>query len=221
MTPAIYSSKFIAFSARNSTGLRSAKQIQKIEIEAPKLPKLEELASKVKASETGFNRDDLITNPECLKLVRLIANRFSGKGLPLEDLIGEGTVGLVLAVQKLKTVQNNQFSQHATNFIVSAIKKGLILNKDSRNRTSNEETIRRVHYALGMLTHNERDVIESLFGIGKRNAQTAEKIANRQRRSPSYVIGLSKRILNKLRPFLDCLLTGHHPKKIRKRKARC
>ncbi len=60
-----------------------------------------------------------------LRLVANMARRFAGKGLDLEDLIEEGNLGLITAVQRFDPERGFRFSTYAAWWIRLAIAKGL------------------------------------------------------------------------------------------------
>ncbi|MFA5794720.1 MAG: RNA polymerase sigma factor RpoD/SigA [Candidatus Brocadiia bacterium] len=66
-----------------------------------------------------------------LKLVVHIAKVFTGRGLPLEDLIEEGNIGLLKAVNKFNPRRNVRFSTYASWWIEYAIKQAII--KDGKS----------------------------------------------------------------------------------------
>ncbi len=61
-----------------------------------------------------------------LRLVVTIAKRFGRRGMPLADLIEEGNLGLIRAVESYDPEQNTRFSTYASWWIKQAIKRSLI-----------------------------------------------------------------------------------------------
>ncbi|MEW6676041.1 MAG: sigma-70 family RNA polymerase sigma factor [Nitrospirota bacterium] len=79
--------------------------------------------SKAKALVTEA-KNELITRN--LRLVVNIAKNYVGRGLPLLDLIQEGNIGLMKAVDKFKYEKGFKFSTYATWWIRQAITRALI-----------------------------------------------------------------------------------------------
>lgn len=61
-----------------------------------------------------------------LRLVVNIARSYTGKGLPLQDLIEEGNLGLLRAVEGFDPEMNTRFSTYASYWIKQSIKRALV-----------------------------------------------------------------------------------------------
>lgn len=92
-------------------------------IKIGELKSLYERISKARALVTEA-KNELITRN--LRLVVNIAKNYVGRGLPLLDLIQEGNIGLMKAVDKFKYEKGFKFSTYATWWIRQAITRALI-----------------------------------------------------------------------------------------------
>jgi RNA polymerase primary sigma factor len=61
-----------------------------------------------------------------LRLVVNIARAYTGKGLPLQDLIEEGNLGLLRAVEGFDPGMDTRFSTYASYWIKQSIKRALV-----------------------------------------------------------------------------------------------
>ena len=61
-----------------------------------------------------------------LRLVVRIASDYSGRGMTLDDLVGEGNLGLIRAVADFDPRFNVRFSTYASYWIKQAIRKALL-----------------------------------------------------------------------------------------------
>lgn len=81
-----------------------------------------ELALKVRKRNFQARQEMIQAN---LRLVVNIAKRYANCGLPLQDLIEEGNLGLVKAVERFRPEKNCRFSTYATWWIKQAIRRAL------------------------------------------------------------------------------------------------
>lgn len=63
-----------------------------------------------------------------LRLVVTIAREYTGRGVPLMDLIQEGSIGLLTAAQKFDVAQNCRFSTYAAHWIHQGIGRYILTN---------------------------------------------------------------------------------------------
>src|SRR5437764_7428638 len=82
-----------------------------------------ELAYRIEVGDTQA-RDRMVRAN--LRLVVNIARSYTGKGLGLQDLIEEGNLGLLRAVQGFDPTMNTRFSTYASYWIKQSIKRALI-----------------------------------------------------------------------------------------------
>lgn len=82
-----------------------------------------ELAEQIAAGDDSARQRMIESN---LRLVVKIAKRYMNRGLPFLDLIEEGNMGLIKAVEKFKVSKGCRFSTYATWWIRQSIERALV-----------------------------------------------------------------------------------------------
>ena len=90
---------------------------------AEKLTRAEKRDLKILAREGKKARSHLLEAN--LRLVASLAKRYTGRGMPLLDLIQEGNLGLIRAMEKFDYAKGFKFSTYATWWIRQAITRGM------------------------------------------------------------------------------------------------
>ena len=133
-----------------------------------------ELSERVKQGDLRARRRLIEKN---LRLVVSVAKKYRGMGLPFEDLIQEGNIGLVKAVEKFDPDRGFRFSTYATWWIRQAVQravadKGRII----RVPVHMTEKIRKVARAYNELSreHDEQDPTEK--EVARRLGWTVEEV---------------------------------------------
>jgi len=144
----------------NETALLSAKEEK-------------ELATKIGQGDTAA-RDRMVRAN--LRLVVNIARGYSGKGLGLQDLIEEGNLGLLRAVEGFDPAMGTRFSTYASYWIKQSIKRALI---------NTGKTIRIPAYMVELLSKWRRASARLTEELGR--TPTPEEVAR--------ILGLAKKKL--------------------------
>jgi RNA polymerase primary sigma factor len=148
----------VSASMQSSEGLSAyLKAISRI----PLLTKEEEqtLARRVRRGDAAAKERMVLAN---LRLVIAIARKYRGMGLPLADLIGEGNLGLIKAVERFEYEKGFRFSTYASKWIRQAITKTLAADSRTVRLPANViETIRKVRAVEeSMLRSDQSEPVE-------------------------------------------------------------
>ncbi len=133
-----------------------------------------DLARKIAVGDTEA-RDQMVRAN--LRLVVNIARGYTGKGLALQDLIEEGNLGLLRAVEGFDPVMGTRFSTYASYWIKQSIKRALV---------NTAKTIRIPAYMVELLAKWRRATNKLNDELGR--TPTHEEVAK--------LLGLPKKKLN-------------------------
>lgn len=130
--PLLNKEEEIIYGRMVKAGQKIEDTISKMESELGHVPSLEQLSERLKISideirrikkDAALGSNKLITSN--LRLVVSIAKKYKEKGLSFDDLIQEGNLGLMRAVEKFDPAKGYKFSTYATWWIRQAISRGL------------------------------------------------------------------------------------------------
>ena len=177
-------------SARREMGSNSPLQIYLQEINATALLSAEEereLAARI-AEGDPYARDHMVKAN--LRLVVNIARGYLNKGLSLEDLIEEGNLGLMRAVEGYDGAMDTRFSTYASYWIKQSIRRSVM---------NNGKPIRLPAYMVSLLSKWRRATVVLTDRLGR--TPTTEEIGKALRISKKKINIVAKAIqVNNLTP---------------------
>ena len=139
----------------------------------PRLTAAEEIGLAARVTDGDAEARDRMVRAN-LRLVVSIARQYTGKGLPIEDLVGEGNMGLMRAVEGFDPTMNTRFSTYGSFWIKQSITRAI---------ANTAKTVRIPAYLTKLLARWRRATNTLTDGLGR--APTHEETAG--------VLGLSKK----------------------------
>ena len=121
--PLLSTARELELSRAIQEGLSAENMLKQIH-EGNKKATPEEIAKLEDIAADGQDAHDTLTNSN-LRLVVSIAKKFLRRGMPFEDLIQEGNMGLMRAVKKFDPTKGFKFSTYATWWIKQAITRSI------------------------------------------------------------------------------------------------
>jgi RNA polymerase primary sigma factor len=141
----------------------------------------------------GEARDQMVRAN--LRLVVNIARGYTGKGLSLQDLIEEGNLGLLRAVEGFDPSMNTRFSTYASYWIKQSIKRALV---------NTAKTIRIPAYMVELLAKWRRATSKLQDELGRQ--PTHEEVARS--------LGLPKKKLNIIKKAIRIYNSAPQPEQV-------
>lgn len=118
------------------------------------LPMLQRLSAQFAVLRDAIRHERSLMVSQNRSLVVGIARRFAGKGMPVDDLVQEGTLGLLRAIDKFDPARGFQFSTYAIWWIRQGISRAVLdQGRSVRVPVHLKEQTTRLKNAEGRLTH--------------------------------------------------------------------
>ncbi|MEK7486095.1 MAG: RNA polymerase sigma factor RpoD/SigA [Planctomycetota bacterium] len=154
------------------------KDINKVNLLTPTEER--ELATLVQKGDLKAREQMINAN---LRLVVSIARSYVGRGLTFLDLIEEGNIGLLKAVERFRVEANCRFSTYATWWIKQGIRRSLV---------NSVKTIRIPSYMLDAVAKWQTTSSELVYKLGR--PPTSQEIAKELNLSPSSVSAIKRAV---------------------------
>ncbi|MGZ5566036.1 MAG: sigma-70 family RNA polymerase sigma factor [Limisphaerales bacterium] len=135
-----------------------------------------ELAKRIKKSDKKAREQMIKAN---LRLVVKIARDYENYGMPLLDLINEGNIGLMKAVERFDPAKGAKFSTYGAWWIKQSIKRAL---------ANQSKTIRLPVHVVDKVAHIRRSALklQEIFGREPTDEEIAEELGISRRRVTQY-----------------------------------
>ncbi len=196
------------------------REIRDVELLSPQRER--ELARRIQEGDEQARAEFIRAN---LRLVVSVAKRYQGRGVPLDDLIQEGNIGLMRAVEKYDYTRGYKFSTYATWWIRQTITRAIgsmePVSLDTPVGDGDDATLSAfvedreaedpdmavfadlrsgaIRKALGTLNSREREVLCYRYGLFDGQNYTLEQVAKKYGLTRERVRQIEKRALAKLR----------------------
>jgi RNA polymerase sigma factor (sigma-70 family) len=122
-TPLLSAAEEVELARRIEAGVYAAELLRRHEAGEEKIPAQRRRDLTMLAEDGAAAKDHMLRAN--LRLVVSVAKKFSNRGVPLGDIIQEGNVGLVRAVEKFDYAKGFKFSTYAMWWIRQSIGRGL------------------------------------------------------------------------------------------------